>query len=450
MRHKAISRGAICLLLAIAALGTASCATASNVSTTEQPTAVDVVSSAEQPTDVEVVAGADAGAEDSSEADAGSETTGEAPEPPPGGAPGGAPGGGEPDHGTYANLVTEDVADAESVSTAEAENAVRVEGDTEVTLTNVVIAKSGDAGDSGDNSNFYGLNAGLLALDQAVVTLDNATVTTTSDGSNGIFSYGDSVVHVNNANIHTTANSAGGIMVAGGGTMYLTDSTIETEGDHSAAFRTDRGGGTLVVDGGDYLTHGQGSPAVYSAAEISVADAVLTATGSEAVVIEGKNSVELENCTVEGDMSGEQSGENIQNVMTYQSMSGDADVGKSLFSMTGGALTSNNGDMIYVTNTDCEIYLSDVDIALSNDVLLKVAGNDSARGWGESGANGGQAVFTAESQSLEGQIIVDEISSLDMSLLAGSSFVGSINATDEGSATSVTIDETSTWILTAA
>jgi len=239
-------------------------------------------------------------------------------------------------------------------------------------------------------------------------------------------------------------------MVAGGGTMYLTDSTIETEGDHSAAFRTDRGGGTLVVDGGDYLTHGQGSPAVYSAAEISVADAVLTATGSEAVVIEGKNSVELENCTVEGDMSGEQSGENIQNVMTYQSMSGDADVGKSLFSMTGGALTSNNGDMIYVTNTDCEIYLSDVDIALSNDVLLKVAGNDSARGWGESGANGGQAVFTAESQSLEGQIIVDEISSLDMSLLAGSSFVGSINATDEGSATSVTIDETSTWILTAA
>ncbi len=36
--------------------------------------------------------------------------------------------------------------------------------------------------------------------------------------------------------------------------------------------------------------------------------------------------------------------------MIYQSMSGDADVGTSVFSMTGGSLVGISGDMFYITN----------------------------------------------------------------------------------------------------
>ena len=74
--------------------------------------------------------------------------------------------------------------------------------------------------------------------------------------------------------------------------------------------------------------------------------------------IEGQNSIALENCEVSGKMSdteGASSAENVHNVMVYQSMSGDAEVGTSEFSMTGGTLESNNGDMFYVTNTNCVV-----------------------------------------------------------------------------------------------
>lgn len=95
----------------------------------------------------------------------------------------------------------------------------------------------------------------------------------------------------------------------------------------SAAIRSDRGGGTVNVKKGSYTTNGYNSPAIYSTADISVSDADLTATNSEALVIEGQNSIALTDCTVSGSMSKDQgtsSDENVHNVMIYQSMSGDA------------------------------------------------------------------------------------------------------------------------------
>ncbi len=365
-------------------------------------------------------------------------------EPPEGGMPGGSPG--EIDHGEYALLATEDAVGGEYISTSADENAIRVADESEITLSNITVTKSGDASEAGDASNFYGLNAGILVMDSAELTISNSEVQTVSEGSNGIFSYGDAVVSVNNVLIQTTGDSAGGIMVAGGGTMYVSDSDIETLGDHSAALRTDRGGGTLVVDGGSYTSNGEGSPAVYSTAEITISNADLTANGSEAIVIEGMNSVILTDCDVADSMNAME-GENVQNVMIYQSMSGDADVGVSTFSMTGGSLTSYSGDMIYVTNTACEIYLSDVDITLSSDVLLKAVGNESERGWGTTGENGGEVTFTADAQVLSGKIIVDEISSLTLSLENGSSFTGSINSEDEGGNIDLLFDSGSSWTL---
>lgn len=106
-------------------------------------------------------------------------------------------------------------------------------------------------------------------------------------------------------------------------------------------------GATVNVDGGSYITNGYNSPSVYSTAAISIKNAELTANNSEALVIEGKNSIALENCNVTGNMSdteGTSSDENVHNMMIYQSMSGDADVGTSEFTMNGGTLTCNNGD----------------------------------------------------------------------------------------------------------
>jgi hypothetical protein len=363
----------------------------------------------------------------------------------------GGPGGGSQtvDHGTYASKVDSDVSGKLFASSGDKENVVRVEGKITVTLNDITVNKSGGEAGTGDTSNFYGSNAGLLALDGANVTVKNAKVTTSAKGGNGIFSYGSgTTVTVEKATIRTTKDSSGGVMVTGGGTMYVADSDIDTQGGSSAALRTDRGGGKLVVKGGSYVTHGNGSPAIYSTADISASDATLTATGSEAVVVEGKNSVALKNCAVSGNMI-KDNVENLQNVMIYQSMSGDAVSGKSSFTMEGGSLVSNNGDMFYVTNTSCQVKLTDVALKLSSDYLLKVVGNDARNGWGVVGKNGGQCAFSAKAQTLSGKIKVDSISTLALSLADSSSFTGSVNAEKEGGKVSVNLDSSSVWTLTA-
>ena len=138
-------------------------------------------------------------------------------------------------------------------------------------------------------------------------------------------------------------------------------------------------------------------------------------------------------------------------------MSGDADVGTSNFTMTGGSLTSNNGDMFYITNTACNITLSGV--ALTNNdtdaYLMRICGNSASHGWGTSGSNGAQVVFSADSQTLSGNISVDTISTLNMTLKGNSVFNGTVNIVENaqnGTAVSdnavVTVEAGSVWNLT--
>lgn len=384
-----------------------------------------------------------------------------------GGGPGagGAPGGnssGTVTQGSSATTLSEDgtYSDETYTSTGDDENALRIDNAT-VTLDGITIDKSAGATSSTENGDFYGVNAALLATNGATVTIKNATVTSSAQNGNGVFSYGsDTTVNISDSTITTTADNSGGIQTTGGGTTNASNLTVDTSGNSSAAIRSDRGGGTVNVDGGSYTSNGYNSPTVYSTAAITIKDAALTANNSEALVIEGQNSIDLEDCTVSGNMSdtkGTSSDENVHNVMIYQSMSGDADVGTSSFSMTGGNLTSNNGDMFYITNTDCTLSLSGVDIVNkdSDAYLMNITGNSASLGWGTAGANGAQVTFTADDQTLEGDIKVDSISTLNMTLSGNSTFTGTINIDENeegGEAVSdnavVTIEEGSTWTLT--
>ncbi len=377
-------------------------------------------------------------------------------------APDGAPGeGAEVDNGTAATIIDQDGAyEAQTyVSTGDDENALRIDGAT-VELKGIRIDKSGGACSSTESGDFYGVNAGLLALGGAQVYISEATVSTAAQNGNGIFSYGQGTqVIVERSAVTTLADNSGGLQTAGGGATRAVDCTVQTSGASSAAIRSDRGGGTVEIEGGSYTTNGTGSPAVYSTADITVAGATLTATASEAVVVEGGNSVLLTDCTVSGNMTGTYAGdtdENIHNVMLYQSTSGDAQEGTALFSMTGGTLTANAGDMFYATNTQAEIELTGVTLNLAEGgKLLCVEGNSAARGWGVAGENGAQVRFTANAQALAGEVTVDAISTLEFALQGGSTFTGSINIVENaqgGEAAAegvhVVVGEDCVWTLT--
>lgn len=383
-----------------------------------------------------------------------------------GGAPAGGPGGfggsKEVTQGSAANIIDTDGAYSNEtyVSTGDDENALRVAG-AKADLDGITVNKDSGATSNVENGDFYGVNAALLATDGANVAITNAKIHSSAQNGNGVFSYGENTaVNISDSVITTEADNSGGIQTTGGGTMNAGNLQVTTSGNSSAAIRSDRGGGTVNVDGGSYASNGYNSPAVYSTANITVKNAKLSASNSEALVIEGKNSIALENCSVTGNMSdtkGSSSDINVHNVMIYQSMSGDADVGTSEFSMMRGSLSSNNGDMFYVTNTRCVITLSGVEIANNetDGYFLLASGNDASRGWGSAGSNGAQVEFTADGQVFDGDIAVDSISSLNMALKNNSVYTGSVNLIENGqggssaeSKAEVTIDGGSVWNLT--
>lgn len=330
-------------------------------------------------------------------------------------------------------------------SEKDGENAVLVSGKT-VTLSDSTVTKTGDASD--ENADFYGTNAAVLANNGANLTVAGANISTNGTHANAVFSNGSGTsVSISDSTIKTTGNNSGGIMVTGGGSIDATNLKVETSGNSSAAIRSDRGGGTANVSEGTYATSGVGSPAIYSTADISVKNATLSATSSEAVVIEGGNSVTL----ADSDISGNNSKLNGQstiptNVLIYQSMSGDAQEGSSTFTMNGGTLTSGTGAMFHVTNVTTTIDLTNVTMKYasdSDDFLIA-----SADSWGSTGKNGGNVTLNLHSQTIEGNITVDKISTLDMTIDGKSSYTGAINSDGTAGDVHVIMESGATWTLT--
>lgn len=324
-----------------------------------------------------------------------------------------------------------------------------------VSLDNVTVNRTSDDSTGGDNSSFYGVGAALLTTD-GTTYIKNSQITTDSAGGAGIFSYGDGKTYVADTKIKTSKDTSGGIHVAGGGTLYAWNLDVETDGESAAAIRSDRGGGTMVVDGGTYTSNGVGSPAVYCTADIAVNNAKLTANGSEAICMEGLNTIHLFDCDITGNMSDLKTNDTTWDIIVYQSMSGDSEVGNSTMQIVGGSLTSKNGGLIYTTNTECDILMSDVDITYADDseFFIQCTGNTNERGWGNAGANGSQCKFTAENQEMQGKVIWDSISELDFYMKDGSTLTGSFvddetYAGDGGAGyCNVYVSKDSKWVVT--
>ena len=382
----------------------------------------------------------------------------------PGGDGQGAPGQGGPggqsqgvDSYTAVNEYIEDttVSNETIESTGTDENAALISSGANVTLDNDTITRTSADSQGGDNSSFYGVGAAVLATDGTAYVKDGS-VTTDAAGGAGLFAYDDGTVYASGTTVKTTQDTSGGVHVAGGGTLYGWDLDVETNGESSAAIRSDRGGGTMVIDGGNYVSNGVGSPAIYSTADIAVSNASLTANGSEAVCIEGLNSIHLYDCDLTGNMSDLDQNDNTWTVILYQSMSGDSEVGNSTFQMDGGSLTSENGGVFYTTNIESTITLNNVDINYNdeNEFFLQCTGNTNQRGWGQSGVNGADCHFTGISQDMQGDVIWDSISDLDFYLTEGSSLTGAV-VDDESYAgeggegyCNVYVSADSTWTVT--
>jgi hypothetical protein len=365
-----------------------------------------------------------------------------------------------------------------TTSTAD-QNAVCITGtSTYLTLIDPTIVSSSVTTVDGDSS-WYGLDAAVLDYNGGNLTIDGGTITTSGDGGNMVYSYGTGTVTISNATIAGTSSSASnehGIYAAGAGTIVANNVTASSQGPSSSIVATDNGGGTVTINGGSYTANGNKSAGIYSTGVVKGYNATFTSTAGEAVVIEGDNSVNLYNSTLNSASSGTHRG-----IFLYQSMSGDASNTSSTcesiatgdcFVMTNGAFnytdtTSGNTDpasnctAFEVYNQTSLVILTDVSINNSCGTLLLSGYNDQ---WSNASAYG-YATFKAYGTTMTGNIIVGDTclttacTTVDTTSTAaiylyedssntGSTLTGAINTADTGKTVSLTLDSASKWVVT--
>ena len=270
---------------------------------------------------------------------------------------------------------------------------------------------------------------------------------------------GTTEANIENVEITTYSDKSRGLDATYNGIINAKNVIINTNGQSCAALATDRGEGEVHVTNSELNTgvskqSGRGSPIIYSTGNITVANSIGTAYVSQIACIEGKNSIELSNCDLSAAAGGnrQDNGDYVDlgGVFIYQSMSGDADVGTSTFTAKDSVLSIlsdsdcyESAPMFHVTNTKAIINLEKTELNFGSGTLLDVSGQSQ---WGTVGSNGGELTFNAKDETLDGNIIVDSISSLNMTL-SSTSYVGAINPSDDFGQTAVIIESGSDWTL---
>lgn len=352
-----------------------------------------------------------------------------------------------------------DVSDNQELSnktlstTSSDESAIVVNDVGSLNATGLTISKLGDSSNT-ENSEFYGLNAAVLVQKGSEATIKDTTIETNATGANAVFSTGENaIINVSNTKITTTGDSSRGLDATYGGTINANKVTITTSGQHCAAVATDRGEGTVTVKNSTLNTNGKGSPCVYSTGTISVSNSKGTATDSSCAVIEGKNSITLNNTKLTSYGVGRVD-DGIDNcgVMIYQSMSGDASEGTGTFNATDSTLTISKKSKVYktspmffITNTDAVINLENTKLNYGSNQLATVSGNDGE--WGSQGSNGGNLTFNATNQTLNGNISVDNISTASF-VLKSSTLTSTINSENNAKEVNLSLDSSSKWVVT--
>jgi len=268
---------------------------------------------------------------------------------------------------------------------------------------------------------------------------------------------GNTEATIKNVKITTHSDKSRGLDATYKGKINAENVIINTDGQSCAALATDRGEGEVHVKNSEIntgvsKTSGRGSPLIYSTGNITVDNTKGTSYVSQIACIEGKNSIEVTNSDLSGYSEGNRKDGDayvdLGGIFIYQSMSGDADVGTSLFTAKDSKLTIpqessvyKEAPMFHVTNTACVIDLKNTEFSFGSGTFLEVSSQNQ---WGTTGSNGGNAELKTDSEKIDGNVIVDNISSLNWTM-KNTEFKGAVNSTGN---TTVNVADGSTWTLT--
>ena len=356
------------------------------------------------------------------------------------------------DYSSYNAVSTNTNLSGETVTSSTSDQSAVYITSSGITINDSTIQKTSGDSSNTENSEFYGVNAAVL-VQGGGVTITGGTITTAAKGANAVCATNDGTVTISGTTITSTgSSSARGLHSTYGGSITASDVSISSTGGSCATLATDRGEGTVTCSQCTLSTAGAGSPLIYSTGTITAKGCTGTASGAQMVVVEGKNTaIVQDNSSLKGTGVGNRNNVDNCGVFLYQSMSGDADVGTSTFTCKDSTLEIDSSSSVYssapmffITNTASVINLEGCTFNYGSGTFLNAAGTSE---WGNSGSNGGTVTLTLTNQDIEGDFIVDSISSLTINMV-NSSIKGKINTNKVSSTVAITLDADSTITLT--
>ena len=271
-------------------------------------------------------------------------------------------------------------------------NVIQCTGGT-LTMNGCTITKTGD-GSGGDNSSFYGNNSSIYcgaasstsyqsttAASGAKIVAKNVTVTSSAQGANAVIATNGATVEIDGITIVNNKSVSRGLHATYGGIINASNVDITTNEATSSTIATDRGGGTVTVNGGKATANGSKSAVIYSTGTMSATSLVGTSAKGEIAVIEGDNSISMTNCTMT-------SGSSERGLLMMQSGSGDASGVNPVMTITGTSLTMTDLSAPLLEVATCVTATCTLDnctVTVPSGILMYVMADSQ---WSTSGAVG--------------------------------------------------------------
>lgn len=361
---------------------------------------------------------------------------------PGGGAPGGGSNatrlGGVSPTGHGQKEGTFEAKDSTLTGSGDEENVVQVLGGT-FSMTDCTVNKTGGNTQGGDGSSFYGTNSAICTNTGGTINMTGGAINTDARGANAAVAYGGTI-NITGVTIRTTQDMSRGIHATGGGIINAKNLDIRTQGTSCSVIATDRGGGTVTVNGGRYWTSGLHSAVAYSTGDITLTGLWGESTQGEIGVIEGDNTLTINDCDIT-------SGSKKRAMMILQSGSGDAQGYNGRIDVNRGHLTVTES-----TTPLCEVptrmtgtlTLNDVEITCPSHILMYVDYNTQ---WKTQGGVGNLVLTTDKQWEYTGDAKADATGTINVKVDNGVTWTGSLNPDNKAHA--ATIEVNGLWVLTA-
>ncbi len=285
----------------------------------------------------------------------------------------------------------------------------------QLTLKNAQLNK--DSGDSSDlvKSDSIGLNSVIVVSYTSNLKLDNTTINLKTKGSHGIYVIGENTrADVSNTTISSINTNSSGLVSNETGTLNGTRLTITTKVKESPAIKT-LGLGTIKLEDSMLETNGSASPVIYAEGKASITNTTATAFGSRASIQNGESDVEFVSSTINVSAGSGEEGIKESAFLLYN----NGKKGKSVLTIKDSSININK-ELPFYNKAPLFLFNNSNSIVNIENSITNYGSNNLLD------ITKSTVVINAKNQNLNGNIIIDDSSTLQMNLENKTTYNGSI------------------------